>query len=161
MGDSHCEAFHKDSELVQCIRQTYFRTHVLTFHKEDTYKLMELFKELVEKAGLLGTKVYPVQDLLVGKRELCSAYYAVRGSTKDFHFFRIVATLESSKIMGLLGIHSPEVLKQQAGVLFCPWCGKEEQNMGTIVNHMCTGHYHLRLVCKRCLSYFTTISDKM
>ena len=39
--------FHKDSELVQCIRQTYFRTHALTFHKEDTYELMEVFKELV------------------------------------------------------------------------------------------------------------------
>ena len=52
-------------------------------------------------AGLLGTKVYPVQDPWVGKRGLCSAYYAVRGSAKDFHFFRIVAPFKSPKIMGL------------------------------------------------------------
>ena len=130
LGDSCHEAFCKDSELVQCIRQTYFRTHVLTFHKEDTYKLMEVFKELVEMAGLLDTKVYPVQDWWVGKRELCSAYSAVRGSAKDLHFFRIVVPLESPKIMGLQGIHSPEVLKWQAGLSFCLWCRKEGAKWG-------------------------------
>ena len=45
-GDSCHEAFYKDLELVQCIRWTYFRTHALTFHKEDTYELTEVFKEL-------------------------------------------------------------------------------------------------------------------
>ena len=29
------------------------------------------------------------------------------------------------------------------------------------MNHLCTGHYCLGLVCKRCLLYFTTMSDKM
>ena len=154
LGDSCCEAFYKDSELVQCIRWTYFRTHALTFHKEDTYKLMEVFKELAEMAGLLGTEVYPVHDQWVGRKELCSAYHAVRGSAKDLHFFRTVASLESPKVIGLQGIHSPEALKQQAGLSFCPWCGKEGQNKGTIINHLCTGHYHLGLACERCLSYF-------
>ena len=62
VGDSCHEAFHKESGPVQYIRQTYFRTHALTFHKEDTYELMEVFKELAEMAGLLGTKVYPIHD---------------------------------------------------------------------------------------------------
>ena len=62
LGDSCCEAFHKDLELVQHIRQTYFRTYALTFHKEDTYELMEVFKELAEMADLLGTEVYPVHN---------------------------------------------------------------------------------------------------
>ena len=76
-------------------------THALTFHKENTYKLMEVFKELAEMAGLLDTEVYPVQEPWVGKRELHSAHYAVRGSAKDLHFFRIVAPLKFPKIMGL------------------------------------------------------------
>ena len=101
LGGSHHEAFHKDSELVQCIRQTYFKTHAKTFHKEDTNKLMEVFKELAEMEGLLGTEVYPIHDQWVGKKELCSVYHAVRVSAKDLHFFRTVAPLESSKIMGL------------------------------------------------------------
>ena len=62
---------------------------------------MEVFKELAEMAGLLGTKFYPFHDQCVGKKELHSAYHAVRGSVKDLHFFRIVAPLESPKIMGL------------------------------------------------------------
>ena len=90
LGDSHHDAFHRDLELVQCIRQTYFRTQLLTFHKEDTYELTDLFKELAEMAGLLGTKVYPIHDRWVGKKELCSTYHAVRGLAKDLHFFRTV-----------------------------------------------------------------------
>ena len=63
--------------------------------------------------------------------------------------------------MGLKGIQSPEALKCQAGLSFCPWCGKEGQNEATMVNHLCTRHYCLRLVCERCLQHFTTSSDRM
>ena len=80
----------------------------MSFHKEDTYKPTEVFKELTEMAGLLGTEVYPVHNQWVGRKELCSTYHMVRGSTKDLHYFRIVASLKSPKIMG---IHSPEALK--------------------------------------------------
>ena len=86
LGDSHCEAFCKDSELVQQIRQTYFRTHALTFHKEDTYELMEVFKELAEMASLLGTEVYPFNDQWVGRKELHSAYHVVRGPLRTSTF---------------------------------------------------------------------------
>ena len=113
---------------------------MLTFYKEDTYELTEVFKELAEMAGLLGTEVYPIHNQWVGKKELCSAYHIVRGSAKDLHFFRIVAPLESPKIMGLQGIHSPEALKQQVGLTFCLWCRKKGQNEGTIVNHLHTQH---------------------
>ena len=81
-------------------------------------------------AGLLGTDVYPVHDQWVGRKELHSIYHVIRGSAKDLHFFRMVVPLKSLKIMGLWGIHSPEALKQQAGLSFCPWCGKKGQNQG-------------------------------
>ena len=102
-------------------------------------------------AGLLGTKVYPIHDQWVANKELCSAYHAVRGSAKDLHFFRTVAPLKSPKIMDLRGIYSPKALKGQACLSFCPWCRKEGQNEGTIVNYLLTRHYHLGLVCERCL----------
>ena len=72
---------------------------------------MEAFKELAEMAGLLGTEVYPVHDQWVGRKELCSAYHAVRGVCQGLHFFRTVASLESPKIMSLQGIHSLEAPK--------------------------------------------------
>ena len=96
-----------------------------------------------------------------GGRNFAPPTHMVRGSTKDLHLFRTIAPLESPKIMGLWGIHSLEALKQQMGLSFCPWCGKEGQNDGTIVNHLCTRHYCPGLVSKRCLLYFTTTSDKM
>ena len=72
-----------------------------------------------------------------------------------------MSSTETPKIIGLRGIHSPEALKHQTGLSFCPWCGKEGQNEGTVVNHLCTRHYHLGLICERCLLYFMTSLDTM
>ena len=84
-----------------------------------------------------------------------------RESAKDLCYFWVVSPKESPKIMSLKGIHSPEALKCQPGLTFCPWCRKEGQNEGTMVNHLCTRHYCLRLICERCLLYFMTSSDTM
>ena len=40
--------------------------------------------------------------------------------------------------MGLMGIHNPNALQCYAGYTYCPWCGKEGQNEGTVVNHLKT-----------------------
>ena len=63
--------------------------------------------------------------------------------------------------MVLKGIHSPEALKRWVGLSFYPWCGKEGQNEGMVVNHLRTSHYYLGLICGWCLEYFTTGSDTM
>ena len=59
---THWEAFHKDSDLVQHIRQTYFRAHSLVFHKEVTNDLANVFREIAKMVGLMGTKIHPVKD---------------------------------------------------------------------------------------------------
>ena len=69
--------------------------------------------------------------------------------------------MESPKIMGLKGIHFPEALRCHGSLSFCPWCWKEGQNEGTVVNHLCTSHYCLGLICNRCLLFFTTNSNVM
>ena len=89
------------------------------------------------------------------------ASHEAKGSTKILHYFLVVLPIKSSRIMGLKGIHYPEALKHQAGLSFCSWCVKEGQNEDTMVNHLCTRHYHLRLVCKRCLQQFMTSSDRI
>ena len=63
--------------------------------------------------------------------------------------------------MGLKGINSPKDLQWQGRLTFCPWCGKEGQNDGTVVNHLWTTHYHLGLICAHCLDYFTSSADAM
>ena len=136
---AHQEAFHKDSDLVKCIRQTYFRVHRPVFNREVTHNLTDVFKELAEMASLMDTEIHQVQDQWQGKKELCTANCVARGSTKDLHYLQVVLPTESPKMMGLKGIHSPEALKCQTGLLFCPWCRKEGQNEGTMVNHLHTG----------------------
>ena len=131
------------------------------FHKEVNHDLADIFREMAEMMGLMGTEIYPVQDWWQGKKELHAANHAAKGSAKNLHYFEVVSPIESPKIVGLKGIHSPEALKHQVGLSFCPWCRKEGQNEGTLVNHLCNGHYHLGLVCKRCLQHFMTSSDRM
>ena len=42
------EAFHKDVDLVQHIRQTYFRAHLPVFYKEVTHGLANVFREMAK-----------------------------------------------------------------------------------------------------------------
>ena len=37
---------------------------------------------------------------------------------------------------GLAGIHDPDALDHFSGITYCPWCRKEGQNEGTVVNHL-------------------------
>ena len=42
--------------------------------------------------------------------------------------------------MGLKGIHDPNALWHFAGYTYCPWCSKDRQNEGTIINYLRTVH---------------------
>ena len=154
------EAFHKDLDLVRCIRQTYFRAHMLVFHKKVTHDLANIFWRW-QKWQASWALNPPSSGSVVGQKELHMANHAAKGSAKNLHYFWVVSPIKSPKIMGLKGIHSPDARKCQTGLSFCPWCRKEGQNEGAMVNHLCTGHYCLGLVCKRCLHHFTISSDRM
>ena len=52
--------------------------------------------------------------------------------------------------MVLVGIHDLDALCCFSGITNCPWCGKEGQNKGTMVNNLQVVHYRLGLVCDRC-----------
>ena len=93
------EAFCKNSDLVQHIRQTYFRAYSQVFHKEVAHDLANLFGEKAKMAGLMGTKIHPIQDQWWGKKELHTA----KGSTKNLHYFWVVLPIELPKIMDLKG----------------------------------------------------------
>ena len=62
---------------------------------------------------------------------------------------------------GLAGIHDLDALCCFNGLTHCPWCGKEGQNKGTVVNHMWTVHYRLGLVCDKCNDCPSTSSDTL
>ena len=80
---------------------------------------------------------------------------------KGLRFLRVVPATESPKIMGLKGIHDPDALWHFAGCTYCPWCGKEGQNEGTMVNHLRTVHYRLGIVCNLCYGCPTVTLDTL
>ena len=139
-------------------RKEYFSKHSYNFPMEGTHDLLEVFRQMAKSAELLGTSIYKIQVLWTGPDELRQANYALRSLPKGLKFFCVVPPLESPKVMGLVGIHDPDALHCFNSVTHCPWCRKEGQNKGTVVNHLWTVHYRLGLVSNKCPS---TSSDTL
>ena len=96
-----------------------------------------------------------------GQDELWQANYTLRSLPKGLKFLCAVPPSESPKVMGLVGIHDPDALCHFNGLTHCPWCGKEDQNEGTVINHLQTVHYRLGLVCNKCNNCPSTSLDTL
>ena len=154
---SCAEAFGRDSDLVKEARREFFSKHSYNFIAEGTHNLSEIFRQMATSAELLGTSIYEIQASWTGPDELKQANYVLRSLPKGLKFLHAVPPSESPKVMGLMGIHDPDALCHFSGETHCPWCGKEGQNEGTVVNHLWTVHYRLGLVCSKCHDCPSTI----
>ena len=148
----HCE---RSSDYIS------FPTTLVTGSTDGTNDLSDVFKELAESAGLLGEAIYKIQLSWTRPEELKQANYALQSLPKGLRFLRVVPATESPKVMGLMGIHDPNALQHYAGYIYCPWCGKEGKNEGTMVNHLRRTHYRLGLVCNQCFGCPTVMSDSL
>ena len=109
----------------------------------------------------VGRSYHEIQLSWTGPEELKQANYTLQSLPKGLRFLRVVPTLESPKVMGLMGIHDPDALWHYAGYTYCPWCSKEGQNEGMVVNHLRTTHYRLGLVCGKCFGCPSVMLDSL
>ena len=130
---SHVEAFLQDCSIIKEARSCFFPNHSYNFVNDGTSDLSDVFKELTKNASLLGEAIYEIQLSWTRPEELKQANYTLQSLPKGLRFLRVVPTSESPKVMGLTGIHDPNALWCYAGYTYCPWCGKEGQNEGTVV----------------------------
>ena len=147
--------------MVKEARREYFSKHSFDFTSDGNCDLSGMFKHLAISAGLLGTSIYETQSPWTGPEELKQANYMLLSLPKGLKFLQAVPPSESPKVMGLMGIHDPYALCHFNGVTYCPWCGKEGQNEGMVVNHLWITHYRLGLVCDRCYGCPSTTSDTL
>ena len=133
LKQSHWEVFSLDTSLVRVARKEYFKKHSPSSPSPRHGHLQNL--ESMEGTG-----------------------WAV---TKGLRFLQAVPPSESPKVLGLVGIHNPDALCHFSDWTHCPWCGKEGQNEGIVVNHLQMVHYRLGLVCNKCYDYPTTSSDTL
>ena len=129
------------------------------FNSENSCNLTDVFWNMIESAGLLGSEIYEIQDTWTGRHELEYANYALNSLPKGLKFFCPVSPSESLKVMGLTNIHHLDALCHFNGVTHCPWYEKEGQNEGTIINHLQTIHYKLGLVCEKCFCCSSVTSE--
>ena len=144
-------AFCWDSDLVWVTRQRYFKAHHPTFNQEGSHNLSGLSWEMVTCTDLLDSEIYEIQEVWTRQKDLQYANDALKSLPKGLSLYHPVFPLESPKVMGQKGIHHPNALCHHVGLSYCPWCRKEGQNEGTVVNHLQTMHYKLGLVCSGCL----------
>ena len=107
---SHTGAFSHDSDLVKEARLHFFSTHPCDWVNDGTNDLFNLFRELAVGTSLLGEAIHEIQLSWTGPGELKQANYALRSMPKGLRFLRVVPTMESPKVMGLMGIHDPNAL---------------------------------------------------
>ena len=158
---SHAEAFLQDSGIVNDARTCFFSKHSYNFINDGTCDHSNVFKELAKSASLLGEAIYKIQLSWTGLEELKQANYTLWSLPKGLRFLRVVPALESPKVMGLMGIHDPNAFRCYTDYTYCPWCGEEGQNEGTVVNHLRTIHYRLGLVCNWCFGCPSVTSDSL
>ena len=127
------DAFSQDSSPTKEARSHYFATHPWDWVHGNTDDLSDIFRELAEGAGLLGESIHKIQLSWNGPEELKHANYVLQSLPKGLKFLSVVSAKEFPKVMG-------------------PWCGKDGQNEGTVINHLRTVHYRLGLVCDQCIS---------
>ena len=144
------DAFSQDSGPMKEARSRYFATHPWDWVHGNTDDLSDIFMELAMGTGLLGESIYEIQLSWNGPEEFKLANYVLQSLPKGLKFLRVVSAKESLKVMGLKGIHDSNALQCFTGYTYCPWCGKDGQNEGTIINHLGTVHYRLGLICNQC-----------
>ena len=131
LTQSHHEAFGQDSHLVRKMREENSRSHCTNLNNENPRDFTDVFWCMVKTVGLLGSAIYEIKEAWTGQDELWQANYVPKVLPKGLKFFRAVSPTKSPKVMGLKGIHDPDVLCHVNGLTHCPWCGKEGQNEGT------------------------------
>ena len=147
--------------MVKEARREYFSKHSYGFTSDGNCDLSGMFKHLTTSAGLLGTSIYETQSPWTGPEELKQANYILLSLPKGLKFLWAVPPSESPKVKGLMGIHDPDALHCFGSVTYCPWCRKEGQNKGMVVNQLWTTHYRLGLVCDRCYGCPSIMSDTL
>ena len=158
---SHAKAFSWDSAMVKEARREFFLKHSYNFITDSACNLSGTFRHLAASADLLGTSIYEIQSSWTGQEKLKQTNYALQSLPKGLKFLWVVSPSEFPKVMGLMGIHDPDALHCFDIVTYCPWCGNEGQNKGTMVNHLQTIHYRLGLVCNRCHGCPSTMSNTL
>ena len=161
MKSDCADAFSWDSDPMKEARAHYLATHSWDWTRSNTEDFSNIFKELVQEAGLLGESIFNIQWSWEGLEHLKQANYVFQSQPKGLKFIRAVSAKVSPKEMGLKGIHDPEALQHFVGYTYCPWCGKYRQNEGTIINHLRTVHYKLGLICNWCFGCPMTTLDTL
>ena len=144
------EAFVRDSRPSVEGERGLLQEKPPTFRLQELIQADECFLGEDHICQLTKFQILKIQEFWEGWTELQYANNALRALPKGLQFFHVVSPSESPKVMGLAGIHNPEALCHFNGMTFCPCCGKEGQNEGTIVNHLWMTNYKLGLVCGTC-----------
>ena len=147
--------------MVKEARREFFLKHSYDVTTDSTCNLSGTFRKLAVSTNLLETSIYEIQSSWTGPEELKQANYALWSLPKGLKFLQVVPPSESPKVMGLMGIHDPDALHHYGSITYCPWCRKEGQNEGTVVNHLQIIHHRLGLVCNRCYGCPSTMSDTL
>ena len=160
LKQSCSKAFSQDTNLVKETRKEYFKKHSPNFTTNGMHDLSEVFRHMAKTTKLLGSAIYEIQEVWKGPDKLQQANYALSLYRKASNSSKWYPQ-ESPQSYGIGGHTDPDALHHFNGLTHCPWCGKEGQNEGTVINHLWMVHYRLGLVCHKCYNFPSISSDTL
>ena len=159
LKESHWVAFSKDMEIIKAARWAYHPSHKGMFTQEGSYDLTLIFREMVQETNLLNVEIPEVQEAWTDRQELKATNCAAKASQREIQFSAQYHWVTQHH--GVEGVSLPWGPTLVRLSLILPWCGKEGQNKGTMVNHLWNVHYCLGLICVLYWDFFVMSSDTM
>ena len=111
-------------------RLFFFSKHSYNFNQDSNHDLSRIFKKLPTSASLLGTDIHEIEASWTGLEELKQANNTLQSLPKGLEFLRVVPTLESPKVMGLVGTMTPMPSGILLASLTAPGVGKKAKMKG-------------------------------
>ena len=132
------EGFHWDTNLVQIIRWMYFEVHCPTFNQEGSHDLSSLFREMITSADLLESEIHEIQEVWDWMERPSGMPIMQWGVCQGSLIFPPCVPFGVAKGYGTKRDSSSWCTLPPMGLSYCPWCRKEGQNEGTVLNYLCT-----------------------
>ena len=120
----------RDSDIVVEARLCFFSKHSYNFNQDGNHGLSRIFKKLAVSASLLGTNISEIVASWTGPMELKQANYTLQSLPKGLKFLRVVSSLESPKVMGLVGTMTQMPSGIMLASLTAPSVGKKAKMKG-------------------------------
>ena len=160
LKENHQEVFSRESELVRAARWAYHKTHQLSYEHKGSHDISSTFREMVTSTNPWALRSMRCRRHGPGRKTSGPLTMQPRLPLRISLSLGLCHPLNHWKSWDW-GDPFPQDPAIVGWVVLLSMVWKRRTELGYVVNHLWTSHYHLGLICSWCMEYFTTRADAM